>query len=285
MSTKVKIGIAAGIVVALVGLIIIDQRSGTKAPPSTEANTGSNAPEKVTGLIVEGDSPGVDGGPTHAASNPGTSITVEQPRTPAPAPGPETYVVQQGETACTIAEKKYGDQQAWTLIAKANPDVNLNRLRVGQKLILPPKENRSAPAETPSTIEENNGSKTYTVQVGETLEKIARKVYNSTKPTVLAAIKDANPQIGTGDLLKVGMKLALPVVDVNPAPRVESNEAAAGRKTVKVASGDSLWKIATKHKGTRGVHEMVDAIVAANSDKLTSSSDVVRVGWTLVIPD
>ena len=60
-----------------------------------------------------------------------------------PAPGPAgttVYVVKEGDKGLWgIAEKLYGDGTLYGVIQKANPNVNSNALRVGQRLIVPPK--------------------------------------------------------------------------------------------------------------------------------------------------
>lgn len=52
---------------------------------------------------------------------------------------PETYVVQDGETLASIAEKFYGDSQKWFHIFAANePDIHdWNNIYTGQELNMP----------------------------------------------------------------------------------------------------------------------------------------------------
>ena len=55
------------------------------------------------------------------------------------ARGGGVYVVQEGDTGYwSIAEKVYGQGEHWALIAKANPGVDVEKLRAGQKLVIPP---------------------------------------------------------------------------------------------------------------------------------------------------
>jgi nucleoid-associated protein YgaU len=213
------------------------------------------------------------------------------PVEPAPTAAPaETYVVQQGDKLFTIAEKKYGDGNKYTLILQANPGLKPDSLRVGQKLVIPARA-APTPAATEAAPADSGDGRSYTVQSGDTLEKIAKRVYSSARPAIMRQLLEANSALGNGgDLLHVGMKLVLPKIDTNPAaPRVESADsspaAAEGRKTYKVVANDSLWKIAAKFKGTKNVTDMMDAIVAANGDKLHAKGDALQVGWTIVIPD
>lgn len=62
---------------------------------------------------------------------------------------------------------------------------------------------------------------------------------------------------------------------------VPSTSASKPKKTYKVASGDTLWKISIKQYGT-GKQEYVDAIMKANN--LKNPNDL-KVGATLTIPD
>ena len=53
--------------------------------------------------------------------------------------GGRVYVVQKDDLGFwTIAEKIYGDGKHWRLIADANPGVDVEKLRAGQKLKIPP---------------------------------------------------------------------------------------------------------------------------------------------------
>lgn len=282
MNTKVKVGIAAAIVVALVGLILMDQRP-TKPPATNEPPLSMTPPvSEPSGLQLANQSD-----PMEPIDRPVDLTPIEMAPRPAEAPPePETYTVQPGDTLALIAEKKYGDQQYHTLIERANPGINPRALRPNTRLIIPARDTRPADAVAPQV--EPDGNKSYTVQAGDTLARIAKRFYESEKPAILKAICAANPDLGDGNLLRVGVKLIMPRIDRTPAVAVvESPDPVAnsGKKTYKVVSGDSLWKIAAKHRGTRTTQDMMTAIQQANSDKLASTSATVRVGWTLVIPE
>ena len=73
----------------------------------------------------------------------GACAPPEQPGGPAGytmnARGGGVYVVQEGDTGYWgIAEKVYGNGEHWRLIADANPGVDVETLRAGQKLKIPP---------------------------------------------------------------------------------------------------------------------------------------------------
>ena len=72
--------------------------------------------------------------PAYAAATPA-------PTAAAPAAAPtitgSTYVVQKGDTLFKIARAKYGDATAVKKIKDANPGLDANHIKVGQKINLP----------------------------------------------------------------------------------------------------------------------------------------------------
>lgn len=78
-----------------------------------------------------------------------TRVAAKPAAIPAPAPAPavaepvvvapkqRSYVVQQGDTLTSIARAHYGDGNKWRAIASANPNINPDAVRVGQKLVIP----------------------------------------------------------------------------------------------------------------------------------------------------
>jgi LysM repeat protein len=147
-----------------------------------------------------------------------TSTSTSTPRTAQPAPStPRTppvqtveYTVKAGDTMTSIAEAWFGDRTRWSLIARENPLDDPNRLRIGQKLRLPPKDAVAAPAPPKPASPQTNDSTLYTVRSGDTLAKIAREVYGDVARW--EAIYQANrATIGSDPgQLKPGMQLKLP---------------------------------------------------------------------------
>lgn len=137
---------------------------------------------------------------------------VEEPEpTPDPEPEPEPepqndeiqsdpyYVVVAGDTLGKIAEK-YGTTVAE--LVKLNGIANPNLIYVGQKIMLPKKEEAQAPVEE-KPVEEKPKAKYiwYKVKAGDTLSKIALK-YKTSVPKLVKDNKIVNPNV-----IYVGQKL------------------------------------------------------------------------------
>ncbi|MDY7108363.1 MAG: LysM peptidoglycan-binding domain-containing protein [Planctomycetota bacterium] len=122
------------------------------------------------------------------------------------APAAHTpYVVKDGDTLSSIAQRWFGEAARWELIQQANPAIDPRNLRIGQVLLLPARnethddEQRSA-----------GGSGTYTVRSGDTLSSIARARLGAERHWRL--IYEANRRlIGSNpDAIAVGMELIIP---------------------------------------------------------------------------
>jgi nucleoid-associated protein YgaU len=304
MSNKSKAVVAVCIVAGILGLIIFDLALSPGKNKTANVTPAATPEDNGTPIIKIGGDAQID--PPIAAkpaeepqtASKGNSEVKESPAAPA-APAAEEYEVKAGDNIWTIAKKKYGDGSEWHRIAEANPNVNMNSLPVGKKIVIPAK-----PAATPA-VEAKKGSKeiagaenseVYTVQAGDTLSTISSHFFQTVK--YAKAIFEANKElIRSPDRLKPGIQIVIPKVkDVStaaapkaetpPAPADPAPEkaAATGKRTYKVQPGDSLWKIAAKYDA-KHVHDMIEKIVHANSDKLESLDTPVKVGWDLVIPE
>lgn len=148
-------------------------------------------------------------GPTPTISAiPGSTFT---PGLPPPLPGPsETlgasgieHIVVKGDSFYLLG-KKYGI--SYKAIAEANPGVDPTRLKIGQKVRIPP----ASVSQTASLFMGSNGpEKTYTVKSGDTLMKIARSYGVTVK-----GLRSAN-RLRT-DQIKVGQKLVIPAKESAP---------------------------------------------------------------------
>jgi nucleoid-associated protein YgaU len=318
MNTKVKVGIAAVIVAALVALIVLDQKTTPKPDAATDAAAAGSSPaadpnEQATRMRQEDVRLLIDkarqtfvptAAPAAEGPKPPAEIKNSQPaegKQPPAAPRSEEYVIQQGDTLETIAEAKYGSRSFSGLIAKANPETNPSRLRIGKKLALPPKPEKDAPAATSapaspggeSPVATVGGQKFYTVQSGDTLSQISTRVYNTSRHAdrIFEANRD---RINDPHTLYVGTKLAMPDLPARaaanaatPASVAPTAAPAAAGKTHAVQQGDSLWKIAERYAAEKGltVNEMIDAIIQANPEKLKDAKSLLKLGWQLAVPE
>jgi nucleoid-associated protein YgaU len=171
-------------------------------------------------------STGVSGGTASGVSavRPASAATgLTTPSTPATLAASSSsareHVVASGDTLSSIAAKYLGSEARWDEIAKANPGVNPNSMRVGTKLAIPaggaaPKATASAtpvlgtnPSAAPSAA--STSAREYVVKAGDTLSGIARQTLgNADWETIYDANRDLigpNPAA-----LKVGMKLSIP---------------------------------------------------------------------------
>jgi LysM repeat protein len=114
------------------------------------------------------------------------------------------YVVLKGDNFTTIG-KKFGVSSG--AITKANPGVDSTRLKVGQKLVIPPAPSPSVAMATVSS----GGENAYLVKMGDTLLKIAQA-----SGTTVKEIKTLNGL--TTDRIKVGDKLKLPAKSAPATP-------------------------------------------------------------------
>lgn len=112
------------------------------------------------------------------------------------AAGGVVHTVKAGETLSAIA-LKYGTTTA--AIAQANGITNPSLIRTGQKLRIP-----GVQATTTQTTGSTTTGRTYVVQRGDTLTKIAAK-YGTTVDAIVKANNLKNPS-----LISVGQKLTIP---------------------------------------------------------------------------
>ncbi len=122
-----------------------------------------------------------------------------------PAKTEKMYTVQAGDTLETIAAMVYGNRYKWSQLVAANQE-KLGKppyvLLVGMQLRVPPAE--SATPENRAAQLNNDG--TYTVQSGDSLGSIARKLYGaSSKWSTLYELN--RDQLPTPGALQVGQKL------------------------------------------------------------------------------
>ncbi len=199
-----------------------DTTGGTPAPQSTEP------PPWPTNPPTPPPSPTQD----HAAVTPpplvpsnNTVVAPPVPLTPepiasAPSAAETEHTIVKGEVLATIA-KKYG--VGWKAIEAANPGINPNRLKIGDKIKIPAPKSGAAPTAPPNAaaIAGDGSVKTYKVKSGDNLMKIAKS-----QGVGLKGLRAANglktDQIKVGQTLKIPAKApaptAAPETIITPAP-------------------------------------------------------------------
>ena len=193
---------------------IVNQKQPTPAPaPTPSPSTLPPLPEAGSGLppLPTGGAPTPAPTPTLPPDpstltgattpiptpSPTPAISTPLPTPPAPAAAGTQHTVASGENFWSIA-KKYGVRHKD--IVAANPSVVPTKMKIGQKINIPPKASAPAPTPPPTAITDAN---TYVVKSGDTLGHIARR-----HRVKLKALKTANNL--TSDLIRIGQKLRLP---------------------------------------------------------------------------
>jgi nucleoid-associated protein YgaU len=252
MRAEIKIGIAVGLVIAVVAIVYFlvfnqppssqqEQQALKKpAPPAAEApKSGETLTPTVAAAPAASSKPAETITPTFARSEPPAlppSLAAPTKTPPAAATKPSSpsagsidvkpiaaeskgtvYTVRKGDTGFwSVAEHAYGPGKGkyWTLIEKANPKVDTNKLTEGMTLIIPPlPEGRPAePSVGAATVAGQGtsltlaaGEKVYAVQPGDSWWSIAYKECNN--GNLWMELKKANPHVET---LRVGQKIKIP---------------------------------------------------------------------------
>lgn len=127
---------------------------------------------------------------------------------------PASYIVSEGDSLWTIAQKHYKSGYNWVTIQKANSLVNPDDIAVGQTLILPPAdpiEVGQISATSTELVAPKHSS--YTVERGDTLWNIALREYGN--PYVYPGIAKGN-NLADPNMLEVGTVLRLVPQDSDP---------------------------------------------------------------------
>jgi nucleoid-associated protein YgaU len=178
---------------------------------SARADRGSGSGESPSGTAGVADPPASGAGGAAAPPIGPPAPEGDEAAAPEPAPGARTersgettpWVVEKYDTFSSIALEWFGDEQKWSLIAQANPDVDPRSMVPGQVLRLPPRN-----AELGDAI---GGERTiYIVRSGDTLARISGRVLGD--PARWRVIYEANRAVIGADpnALDVGMRLRIP---------------------------------------------------------------------------
>ena len=148
--------------------------------------------------------------------------------TPAPvapsAGDANVHVVKANETLSDISKSHYGTTAKWKEIVKANPGIDPEGLKVGQKIKLPeiagaPKAPESTAGGSTTKESSTNTAATYTVKLGDTPASIASSQMGPKADW--KKIVEANPGLDPKKL-RIGQKLVIPgkvaPVEATPPP-------------------------------------------------------------------
>lgn len=169
----------------------------TGGAPAAPATTGTprqpvppSLPAPLPPPVAPGGAPAITppSVPTGSSAGPGRVVGTTTP------PAAKVHTVGRGDTFYSIASE-YGTKMR--AIQAANPSVDPRRLRLGQKINVPP-----APASASRTPAANDPS-IYVVKSGDMLGKIARRYKTS-----VSRLREIN-NLPT-DRIRVGQKLKLP---------------------------------------------------------------------------
>jgi nucleoid-associated protein YgaU len=126
--------------------------------------------------------------------------------------------IQRGDTFGSIARRELGQAGLWTVIARANPGVDPNRLRPGMVVRVPLDPDNiqgkvvdaADPDRTPATPEMPQAPELeYTVSRGDTLSEIAKKFYGSIR--YIDFLYEANrDRLRNKNDLRLGQVLRIP---------------------------------------------------------------------------
>ncbi len=240
---------------ALVGIVTALHIIGITALVSIQG-CGTTRTTRVTPLPVEQPPPPTM--PPKASQPPKTASIFTRPAVTTPTPAVDTanlvgttYTIKKGDTLSHVA-KRHG--VGTRDLAEYNGITNLNSLKVGQKLVIPPYAKgpssgsassapraTSTPAPRAAAASAVAGSGAYVVQAGDNLSKIAKR-----QGTSVSALKQVNKL--SSDRILVGQKLVLPkgigssaaaMTSVRSTPRVTPS-APAVRSVTEAVDASSL---------------------------------------------
>ena len=218
MKTPVLVGVVVTLHALAIGTLVFVQGCGTMSGGQIEKPEPPPAPvmpPSVTGPVTPTPPPLVAPPPV-----------VKPPVAPAPVVEVGEYVVQNGDAMSKIA-KKFG--LTTRELCELNKISDPNKLRVGQRLIVPGLKGAPAPVVTPKEtpkatpkpapkpaapraepVKVPEGGLVYEVKAGDSLGKIAKA-----HGVKIAALREANQL--KGDMIRVGQKLAIPGASSAPA--------------------------------------------------------------------
>jgi nucleoid-associated protein YgaU len=180
-------------------------------PPTPTPESGGH---QATPVVIE---------PKHSGAEPAKEQPKDAPQAIIP-PEFTDYTVKDGDTFTSIARHYYGSDALASAIIAANPLMSPDHLKPGRVIKIPKDPNnvqgipvkQATPAPqtpltppTPPAPAAPAGARTYVVQPGDSLSKIAKEVYGDLRLSAL--IFEANrDQLSSEDAIKPGQTLKIP---------------------------------------------------------------------------
>lgn len=188
---------------SLYGIARRELGSGARWKEIQGLNPGLDHNDLKVGKVIK--LPAASGAATTAAESPtGTA-------------GGRTHTVAKGETLADISKKYFGTAKRWKDIVSANPGVNPEGLKVGQKIAIPEsaKAGGTGAESSPTAIGAPAAEAEYTVKSGDTPNSIAQAQIGGKDAVqkLLAANPGLNPKA-----LRIGQKLKIPGKAAPAAP-------------------------------------------------------------------
>src|ERR1019366_4325471 len=267
MTRETKIGLLVGLAfIIVIGILLSDHMTSTTEPAlASLQGAGSNVRSGLGQPASDNASPVVVIPPVNVA--PAQPVPTRDELNPAPRPQPITVIAQDNPAARPTIPVPLAEA------AK----------RVGEELVdtngHPVADNdQPAPVGQPTP-------NTYTAVAGDSLTKIAAKVYGSSTRANRQAIAMANTSLKENpNRIIIGKTYVIPPLDGAVNTSVVSAPAAPSvsdsKYTYVVKSGDTLWSIAREELGNTNT---IAAIKDLNRDIL-HGSDRVRPNMKLRLP-
>jgi LysM repeat protein len=222
MRVSIVAGMIVAVHVAVVGSVLMTQGCATKGsgPQDEEPIYTEPAPPPVLPPLV----PVLPPHPVTPAVPPVELPAEVSPGAPSAASA-NTYVVKAGDSLSKIAARHGVNAKE---LAELNQIADPNKIRIGQKLLLPDHSKVSTSKPAPKAASKAAaGEGTYVVKAGDALSKIASAHGVKTKD-----LMEAN-QIADANKIRIGQKLVIPgakPVAAAAAPAVAAEPAAAAPK-------------------------------------------------------
>jgi len=217
MRTPVLVAVVVAVHAVAIGSVMFIQGCGTKKPAMVEPPPAPVMPPRQETQHAPEFKP-VFHPPVAVEPAPAMVVPSEA----------KTYTVQNGDSLSRIASRCGVSARE---LAALNNIKDANKIRVGQKLVLPdyakaqpsvasyskPKAKSKPKAETAAKVSVAGGA-AYVVQSGDSLSKIASK-----HGVKISALRAANPKL-KGDRIMIGQKLVIPGAAAPAAPAAPAAE-------------------------------------------------------------